>query len=453
MKERLIERNNEISGAMRTVIKIIEDYTSIETGANGIFLMKTKEAKLLLEQIEHKTFSVAVIATVKAGKSTFLNALLGNEYLPTSNVPETSSVLYIKHNKKDTYLQKNSKKIFGQKQIQEAIKERNRIFRESGIDTIEKYTLYIPYSKIENVEGINFQFIDTPGPNEAGAAGIKNQVEDILSIADVIVYLLDYTKLNTDDENKLFDEIKTIRNDLFLNAKNRLFFVINKIDAINTNSLPLDKTIDFVKDCLSHVFETNTEYKIFGIKAEQALLARMIKNGNLDRIDDLGQKALGSFGWQDGNGLQNKQKLLADLLDLIINDSGLINLEDNIIDYIVNNSESLFYKSIVEKSLKIITETENLLLYKRELSKKSEQNIKELSERLENKVKNIEKGLQEIDIIVKNFSKEILDGIKKNFDDFEKYISRLIDSLCNYKKIPVRMNRNTGKTLPILVPM
>jgi small GTP-binding protein len=433
MKEKAIERNNEIATAMQIIIQIIDEYSTFDTSTKDSLFMRKHEAKLLLEQIEHKTFTVSVVATVKAGKSTFLNALLGDEYLPTSNVPETSSVLYIKHNKENTYLQKNSEKIFGQKQILDEIKSRNKLFREAGIDTIEKYTLYIPYSKLENIEGVNFQFVDTPGPNEAGNIQIKKQVEKILNIADVIVYLLDYTKLNTNDENNLFDEMKTIRSDLFLNAKDRLFFVINKIDSINTNSLPLDETIEFIKNGLKRLFEKDYEFKIFGVKAELALLARMIKNSNFDRIDDLGKKAYG-FGWQEDYDIEKKNELLKDYLDKTIQDSGLLTLEDKIIDYIVNNSESLFFKSIVDKSIRIIDETENLLKLKRELSKKSDKEIKEMAERLRSKVNSIEKELEKIDNIVNNFSKEVQNEIKTTFDDFEKHISKLIDSILNYKK-------------------
>jgi small GTP-binding protein len=442
MKEKLIERNNEISCVMSGLLNVIDLYSKNDVSIKESIKMSIRESALLLEQIENKTFTVAVIATVKAGKSTFLNALLGNEYLPTSNVPETSSILYIKHSMHETYLQKNSYRVVGQKEILEAIKERNKIFRENGVDSIGKYILFIPYKKIENVEGVNFQFVDTPGPNEAGNIAIKNQVEKILQAADVIVYLLDYTKLNTKDENDLVDEIKGIRSDLFNDAKNRLFFVINKIDDIKKNSLSFEETVNFVKRTLNTILGFTNNYTIHGIKAEYALLARMIQNGNFDRIDDLGKKAFGDIGWKETYSNEKKKELLEEHLNLIIKDSGILSLEDRIIDYIVNNSESIFYKSIVEKSIKIVADVENLFLYKREISQKSVDELKKLSQNLRDKFNRIWKELDEIDKIIKNFANNIQSDIKNTFDAFEQQITRLIDTIIRYQKDETKSNKD-----------
>ena len=105
-----MERNRTIFNAMGELLIVIDNYSTIDASIREGMKMKINETKNLINQIENKTFTVAVVATVKAGKSTFLNALLGNEYLPTSNVPETSNILYIKHTKGDTYLQRNSEK-------------------------------------------------------------------------------------------------------------------------------------------------------------------------------------------------------------------------------------------------------------------------------------------------------------------------------------------------------
>ncbi len=179
MKESLIQRNQEVSSALYDVLSIVENYTGLDSSfKESVHDMNTK-IREVVEQIDSKTFTVAVIATIKAGKSTFLNSLIGNEYLPTSNVPETSSLLYIRHDK-ETFLQKNSEKIFGLSNIREEIRNRNKKYRDSGVDLLEKYNLNVPYEKISEIENLNFQFIDTPGPNEAGAISLRTEVEKSL---------------------------------------------------------------------------------------------------------------------------------------------------------------------------------------------------------------------------------------------------------------------------------
>lgn len=432
MTESLLKRNSEVKNSLNEVLDIMNNYTSKDASFRESVSDMNNKIKDVLEQIELKTFTVAVIATIKAGKSTFLNSLIGNEYLPTSNVPETSSLLFIKHNK-EVYLQKNSENIYGISNIREEIRNRNKKYRDSGIDLREKYILYVPYEKISTVKNLNFQFIDTPGPNEAGAIALKTEVEKVLRIADVIVYLLDYTKLNSNDEHLLFGTISQLRSDLINEIKERLFFVVNKYDSKNQNSLTSDQTIAFVNNSLEKSIGLKTN-KIHCISAEKALLVRMLQNNNYERINDLGIKSFGDEGWDEAAPIQQKMNMFDGKLETIIQKTGIPALEDDIINYIVNNSESLFYISIINKSLKLIQEIENRFLAKLSLMQKDKAELKRIFEELKGKVIKIEDDLLKIDGIVKSFSKEIEKEIEQRFDDFEHTISNIVDKVVNYKK-------------------
>ncbi|EFJ51098.1 hypothetical protein VOLCADRAFT_103740 [Volvox carteri f. nagariensis] len=52
--------------------------------------------------------------------------------------------------------------------------------------------------------------LDTPGPNEAGEEQLKHQVERLLEGVDCVLYLLDYTKLKTAEEECLFRRLRAI---------------------------------------------------------------------------------------------------------------------------------------------------------------------------------------------------------------------------------------------------
>lgn len=58
-----------------------------------------KALESILENLAHNRFSIGVAGVLSAGKSTFLNALLGQEILGTSTIPETANLTILKYAK------------------------------------------------------------------------------------------------------------------------------------------------------------------------------------------------------------------------------------------------------------------------------------------------------------------------------------------------------------------
>ncbi len=77
--------------------------------------------------------------------------------------------------------------------------------------------------------------LDTPGPNEAGEEGLRLQVERLLGGVDAVLYLLDYTKLKTQEEAAMFLRLKAVNPQLVRRLAQRLFFVVNKVDTMATS--------------------------------------------------------------------------------------------------------------------------------------------------------------------------------------------------------------------------
>lgn len=61
------------------------------------------------------------------------------------------------------------------------------------------------------------------------------QVERLLDSVDAIIYVLDYTKLKTADEAEVLRRLKEINPQLMGRLSQRLFFVVNKADMIETS--------------------------------------------------------------------------------------------------------------------------------------------------------------------------------------------------------------------------
>lgn len=429
MKEELLnKKNQEVKAALEKMKAALEVYASVDSRFKDDAHAINKKIDDLIKQIDDKTFTVAVIATMKAGKSTLLNALLGNDYLPTSNTPETASLLYIKHSP-NCYLETDNGKIEGTEDICNAIKDRNQTFRESGVNAISKYTLYVPYEKISSTENVNFQFIDTPGPNEAGLPALKDEVEKVLKMADVILYVMNYSQLNGQADETLFDIVKSMRPDIRSEIKDRFFFVISQIDRENENSKTLEETIDYVKACLKEKPMEIDNPSILGVSAEWALLARMILAENFSRIDDLGKVMFGRKYHIASSLEEKKKKFSKEELEELINDSRIPELENKIIANIVNNSGSLFYRSIVEKTKNAIKEANNICVTKQGLMYKSSEELERVRSALENSIKEINQDLKEVESTVKSFSEDVEKEIRAKFNLFEKKISEVIEKL------------------------
>lgn len=64
------------------------------------FILKKKQRKTFNKELKKDgKFSLVVAGQVKAGKSTFLNALLGEDVLPTDVLQSTSAIIEVFHSK------------------------------------------------------------------------------------------------------------------------------------------------------------------------------------------------------------------------------------------------------------------------------------------------------------------------------------------------------------------
>lgn len=206
--------------------------------------------KKLSQKVHSDTFKIQLVGTFKNGKSTFINALLGEDILPTRSLPCTAVVSEVKYGdtKKailhfrnplpdklidcipDATL--NHMRKHGMKNVPPMEIEYDRIddYVTIPIDgDPEEISMMSPYMAVELFypspllkEGV--EIIDSPGLNEADE---RTRVTlEYLDKADAIIVLLDATKLCSKDE------IETIESILLAKGFNDMFFVVNRIDLI-----------------------------------------------------------------------------------------------------------------------------------------------------------------------------------------------------------------------------
>ncbi len=247
-----------------------------------------KVGKELIEKEKNKNFYVSVIATMKSGKSTFINALLGKDILPN----ETSACTLVSTEItlepfvsviKKVFKNGNIDKIKGSFNLSELFHEDVRNYRKllsegKSID-IERYEISHDLHSISFPDS-NIKIIDTPGPNEMqelgiNAINIKDIYKKILEKSSYIIFLLDTQYYKEEANKKLVDDILSIRPDL----KEKIIFVLNKIDLFNdSKGVSIENAKEDIKNLLREwTFKGNY---FFTLSAKKALYGRMVLNSS-----------------------------------------------------------------------------------------------------------------------------------------------------------------------------
>lgn len=412
----------------------------VEKEVNG----ESKNAQDILDKIKHfyqqckdQNFQIAVLAMVKSGKSTFLNSLLGNEYLPMNNVPETAVPIRIVHANNDNgTLHFNNNKIDGVDKIKSHLVEVNKGNRDKNlVDEEVRFHLHSSFIILKEKEmtDIKFEIFDSAGFGEAlpqltAGKSIDESTSELVDKISAIIYLLDYTKLKTKDEEATIEKIIEMRPDILNKIQDRLFFLINQIDEEDRNSLTKEQAIDFVFNTIKDRMPTALRQNIFTFSAKQALLSRLILTGNASNAakSDFAKIA---FGLASGNNKTDSE--YKEAAKTILKHSNIEEIENNIINHIFENRSKIFFESLQDNLKRLLIEFKNK--YVITASGTLNKTIQEI-ESLEEKIKEAKKKQESIQEEADKFEVEIKTWIEGEFKGFEKSILDHIDSAFNTEK-------------------
>ncbi|MGL6341623.1 MAG: dynamin family protein [Waterburya sp.] len=179
------------------------------------------DALLLIDFLSKTTFQIAVFAPFNYGKSTLLNALLGQKALPIDLIPSTGAAITIKYG-----TEVSTKIIF--RDGTETIAANTKILQEYAILDSERrmrndlqaveVTCNYPLLK----QGV--ELLDLPGTNDREAQ--DNLVKDKLLTADLILQVLDARKLMT------LLERENLRDWLQARGIKTVIFVVNFLNSL-----------------------------------------------------------------------------------------------------------------------------------------------------------------------------------------------------------------------------
>ena len=315
---------------------------------NGLLFDKRKALKRIeeLEGEQIKTarreMVLAVVGTMKAGKSTTINAIVGQEILPNRNRPMTSVPTLIRHVPGKTEpvlhlehiqpvrnllitLQEKLATPAGQ-QVAQTLQQtgdtrelldiltddgwlKNEYHGEeeifTGLASLNDLVRlaaamgtefpFDEYAEVQKLPVIDVEFshlvgmdacqgtltlLDTPGPNEAGQPQMEVMMRDQLQKASAVLAVMDYTQMNSKADEDVRKELNAIADV----SAGRLFVLVNKFDEKDRNGDGADAVRQKVPAMLNS--DVLPASRVYPGSSRQAYLANralheLRKNGTL----------------------------------------------------------------------------------------------------------------------------------------------------------------------------
>lgn len=189
----------------------------------------------LVERLRENRFSLAVLGQFKRGKSTLINAVLGENLLPTAVIPLTSIVTVISYGPEPRCLVRfvtGKVKEIPIEGLELYATERSNPENEKGVDEIE-----IRYPSPYLGDGI--RIVDTPGVGSVYRHNTE-AARGFLPNADAALFVLSVDPPISQDE---LDFLASVRE-----YATKVFFILNKIDYFGPDELR-ESTV-FIRDIL-----------------------------------------------------------------------------------------------------------------------------------------------------------------------------------------------------------
>ena len=286
-----------------------------------------------IKKLEKLVLVVAVVGTMKAGKSTVINAIAGTEVLPARNRAMTAVPTLIKHKAsadapvlrfenhrpvndlvgrlRDALKEGTSEGLTskissdphfkdlvnfvkdggtfktqyeGAAEVAEFLKDLNdlvRFSRELNIDfpfdsydSVEEMpVIEVEFAHIEGTSGDGeLCLLDTPGPNESGQPHLHKILREQLAKASAVVAVLDYTQMGSHADAEVRGEIDKIATAM----GDRAYALVNKFDEFDRHGddeaqLKYQVSEDMLRGLVS-------DDRVFPVSAKRAYLSNRTKN-------------------------------------------------------------------------------------------------------------------------------------------------------------------------------
>lgn len=375
------EKNKEL-------VKIIDN--TLDNFNRDISEVTKKKFLELRDDIKNEFFTIVVLGEFKRGKSTLVNALLGEEILPSDVIPTTATINALMWSEeKETIVLKSD----GSTELGESTVEYLRNYTaEADFDINEIKYLKVGYPA--DILKNKIALVDTPGVSDINEHRVQVTYE-FIPRADLVIFILDATAPLKKTEKQFIDE------HIIKLGIDRVIFVANKFDNIDEEE---------EEDVIEEI--------------EQRLRSAFKKENGESSFKDLSVIPFSAYNALEGLKFEDK-----DLID----QSGLNNLTKKI-KGAISESEVAFEK-IRRYKFRLVSLLDSL---NRELNNKivlSNSGVNELEmvlEKIDKMMEDEKLRKERVNSYIKREEEKILAMIKKSLDYFysnlKEEINDLVDS-------------------------
>ena len=277
------------SSFRETVNDLTEALGQLEEYARSLSLDNTADSiSDLIDKTADEHFAVAIVGEFKRGKSTLINALLGQEVLPADVLPATATLNRVTYSK-EPYVVVEYKNGQQEKVDIDRLSEyvtKLSFESEKKAETVKEATVYYDTEFCKN----NVDIIDTPGLNDDEQ--MTNVTMSILPRTDAAVFVISANSPFSQFE-KEFLENKMLTSDL-----GRIIFAVNcfgtfaKEDEERIVETVEKRISSYVMDKAKKVMGENSKEfavykrkigkpKVIGVYAKKALLAKQANDSEM----------------------------------------------------------------------------------------------------------------------------------------------------------------------------
>ncbi len=241
-----------------------------------------------LNRLNNGIFKIAVVAPFSAGKSTFINSLLGFDLLSTSILVETAAITTVKYaespraeinyNDGSQEIVENIEDLFEFKKEIKRYTTVNRDGDEFEVEAVISHVdIYWPIELCKN----GVEIIDTPGlfAQYEKHSGITS---NILKSVNAVIFIIDPTTVGEVNFMKVIREyVENAKRTTMDNSDKHIFFAVNKIDQYP--DVEVEKAYIELRKLLEGVV---TAPKIFKVSSYFGFMTKMFEDDHIT-IDDL----------------------------------------------------------------------------------------------------------------------------------------------------------------------
>lgn len=236
----------DITDVERTIDKIFKD---IKNGP--VAELKDKKIIHAFEKAKDSKFEINVVATMSSGKSTLINALLGQQLMPAANEATTATIVKIIDTDQDNF-------------SAIAYDKSGQIVKKLDNVTLEDMQALNADVKVSTVEikgkipcvssvGMKLVLVDTPGPNNSRDKSHEEMTYKMIADSDksLVLYVMNGQQLGINDEKIFLDYVCQSMKDGGKKARERFIFAVNKMDAFSPD--PQDDGPECITKALDNV--------------------------------------------------------------------------------------------------------------------------------------------------------------------------------------------------------